>query len=314
MWHIHVFYHEPLSDIDGDGLVSDNLIIDDRFSDIGHFIIRSAAARWEHYSSLDFREDDQTTDENLTVHALRYSPSVGGYADPPSDVLLDPNYFEERSSTEGGQVHVHAVAMHELGHIIGFQHIFDGTVSVMDYRFDDPDPSEFDIRWTGIHYQPAPVQSLTGSAADEVLLGGAGADKLSGAAGADVLVGSQDADRLYGGSGDDLIYGNQDQDMLIGEAGNDTLFGGQASDTLSGGAGDDVLAGGRGADLFLSGTGSNRIADFSPGDGDRIAGSMTSASDATDGAVIQLDGGGTVMLIGVSVATVQSDWFLDWML
>lgn len=314
MYSSPVFYHEPLSDSDGDGMVSDNLIIDDRFSDTVGFIIRAAAARWEHYSNIDFREDDSVTDQHLTIHALRYLPSSTGYALPPSDIMLDPGSVEANSLTGIGQIHLQSLTMHEIGHIIGFSHVWDGTPSVMDYRFSDTDPSDYDIRWTGYHYLPAPVLSLTGSPAEESLLGGAGADKLSGAAGADTLVGNEDADRLYGGSGDDLIYGNQDQDMLIGEAGNDTLYGGQASDTLSGGAGDDVLVGGQGADLFLAGTGGNRIADFSPDDGDRIGGTMASASGGTDGAVIQFDDGGTVTLVGVPVATVQSDWFLNWML
>lgn len=59
---------------------------------------------------------------------------------------------------------------------------------------------------------PAPVQSggagsdtLSGGAADELILGGAGADRLSGGGGADILVDGAGRDTLTGGAGADLF-------------------------------------------------------------------------------------------------------------
>jgi Ca2+-binding RTX toxin-like protein len=59
--------------------------------------------------------------------------------------------------------------------------------------------------------------TLTGTKADNILVGGTGTDTLAGNAGNDVLVGGANADILDGGAG---------RDLLIGGAGNDTMSGG----------------------------------------------------------------------------------------
>ncbi|HND52199.1 MAG TPA: hypothetical protein PLV92_07375, partial [Pirellulaceae bacterium] len=64
---------------------------------------------------------------------------------------------------------------------------------------------------------------LTGSAANDVLIGGAGADYLNGLAGNDSLDGGAGGDTLYGGLGDDLLNGGVDIDQVYGESGNDTI-------------------------------------------------------------------------------------------
>jgi len=83
--------------------------------------------------------------------------------------------------------------------------------------------------------------TITGSDADEILIGGAANDVLIGGAGNDVLI---------GGAGDDQLFGGSGVDRLEGGAGNDTLDGGAGNDTLIGGAGNDILTGGLGADVF----------------------------------------------------------------
>jgi hypothetical protein len=174
-----------------------------------------------------------------------------------------------------------------------------------------------------------------GNQGNDLIKGGAGADTLfggqnGGAPTADVngLMRMQDGtETLDGGAGDDLVYGNFGADIVNGGPGDDVLFGGQGSDTLTGGAGDDtlwgnrepdVLSGGDGADVFyLNGAGADRITDFDPGAGDRLAAiggfDNPRASDHDDGMVFSYnDGGGPnhTILEGLDAADYSADWLL----
>ena len=62
----------------------------------------------------------------------------------------------------------------------------------------------------------------------------------------DMMVGSAGADKLYGQYGNDILYGGDGDDILVGEDGNDTLEGGAGNDGLDGGRGDDTYIFGRG--------------------------------------------------------------------
>ncbi len=83
--------------------------------------------------------------------------------------------------------------------------------------------------------------TITGTSADEILIGGSTNDTLIGNAGNDVL---------QGNAGNDILQGGTGMDLLQGGAGNDTLDGGADADRLMGGAGNDTLTGGLGADVF----------------------------------------------------------------
>ena len=79
------------------------------------------------------------------------------------------------------------------------------------------------------------------------------------------------------GSNSLLVLGEEGDDILWGRSDQDTLNGGEGDDTLYGGSGGDLLIGGAGADDFeFSGEarnttyGENRIADFSPEEGDQL--------------------------------------------
>jgi len=124
---------------------------------------------------------------------------------------------------------------------------------------------------------PATPPDPAGTAGDDRLTGGEGADQLrglegddtlAGRGGDDLLLGGDGADRLKGGAGDDRLRGERGDDRLSGQAGADRLLGGDGADLLKGGAGDDRLLGqgdndrllgGRGADLLKGGTGDDML-------------------------------------------------------
>jgi cysteinyl-tRNA synthetase, unknown class len=93
---------------------------------------------------------------------------------------------------------------------------------------------------------PNPDQRLLGSAANDVINGGAGADYLAGNRGNDVI---------RAGAGNDIVYGEWGRDYIDGGDGNDILWGNDNNDTLLGGAGDDRLVGDRGNDQLTGGAG-----------------------------------------------------------
>jgi serralysin len=76
------------------------------------------------------------------------------------------------------------------------------------------------------------IESLTGSAIADKLVGDEGGNTLSGLAGIDVLVGGFGGDVLTGGNGSDELSGGNDADLLVGGAGGDTLLGGAGADTF----------------------------------------------------------------------------------
>lgn len=155
---------------------------------------------------------------------------------------------------------------------------------------------------------------LLGGDGKDTLKGGSGNDLLKGANGDDVLQGGGDNDVLYGGAGHDRLSGGIGNDDLFGNKGNDTLLGGFGKDTLTGGQGDDKLAGGFGADTFIFGKneGDDVIRDFETGrDIIKLSGQTYTVVENADGdAMLELSGGGSVTLLGVSIGDVSSDWFL----
>lgn len=83
----------------------------------------------------------------------------------------------------------------------------------------------------------------TGTQADNILLGNAGANILMGLGGHDELQGGQGSDTLYGGAGNDSLDGTDDADVLIGGLGDDTYRIDRADDVLTevAGEGEDTV-------------------------------------------------------------------------
>ena len=73
------FIETPLTDADGDGAFANNMTIDDRFSDLESFLFRSAAARWEHHTNVDFREGDAGAENQLLIHVGQSPAKLTGH-------------------------------------------------------------------------------------------------------------------------------------------------------------------------------------------------------------------------------------------
>ena len=105
-----------------------------------------------------------------------------------------------------------------------------------------------------------PINTIIGTAGNDLLDGTSGADLIEGLAGDDRLRGFAGNDWLLGGEGNDMMRGGNGADKLEGGLGADNLRGGRGNDTLDGGAGDDILIGGRDADFLTGGGGLDTFA------------------------------------------------------
>ena len=166
-----------------------------------------------------------------------------------------------------------------------------------------------------------------GNLGNDTIYGGQGFDDLFGSKGDDVLQGNKNGDTIQGGEGNDFVAGGGGLDRLQGGANDDTLAGGLGADTLIGGGGNDQLSGGDGADQFwfFNASGDDTVTDFVHGTDliGVLAGVNGGAIDtptellaaaADDGfgnATIDLGGGASVLLLGVSEAALtESDFFM----
>ena len=194
-----------------------------------------------------------------------------------------------------------------------------------------------DVIWAG-----ADNDTVEGGIGNDVLGGGAGNDYIYGDAGNDVIYGGQGDDTvvgandsLYGGDGNDTIYGGGGNDEIDGDDGDDLLFGGAGNDTITGGEGADTIWGGAGNDTivltegtaaadvigFQAGSGNDNVTGFDVAEdkidlsgattnfanlSDVLAASSVSGSDL----LINLGGGDTVLLVGITSGSLTSDNFV----
>jgi len=106
-------------------------------------------------------------------------------------------------------------------------------------------------------------------------LGTENADSLSGSAAVDLMLGYDGNDVLKGQAGNDLLYGNEGNDTLDGGAGADVLYGGADADMLIGGAGIDTLVGGDGDDIYVVDNSFDVVTESSDADIDEVRSSIT---------------------------------------
>ncbi len=175
---------------------------------------------------------------------------------------------------------------------------------------------------------------LRGNAGDDSISGGAqfddingnmGNDTAHGNGGDDWVVGGKDQDVLFGDAGVDIVLGNLGNDTLDGGNGIDVVRGGQGDDSLTGGAGNDYVSGdlgndtetgGAGADIFhgSQNIGMDRVLDFNYGQGDRVEldpGTTFTLSQVASDTVIDMGGGNEMVLVGVTLSSLPSDWIFE---
>lgn len=149
-----------------------------------------------------------------------------------------------------------------------------------------------------------------GGLGDDWVVGGKDQDLLYGERGNDIVYGNLGDDTCIGGDGDDLLRGGQNNDVLLGDSGSDWLSG---KDWLSGDRGDDTMTGGPGADVFhtFGDAGLDRVTDFNLAEGDRVqldAGTTYTVVQVDADTVITMSGGGRMVLVGVSLASLTPGW------
>jgi len=137
------------------------------------------------------------------------------------------------------------------------------------------------------------IETVVGSAFNDIIAAGSTAATLIGGGGNDALIGGAGNDILIGGAGNNTIdgkggintvdysaapaavavnlatgvasngYGGTDTlsnvQIVIGSAGSDTLIAGSSGATLNGGAGNDTLVGGVGNDVLVGGVGNDSM-------------------------------------------------------
>jgi serralysin len=161
------------------------------------------------------------------------------------------------------------------------------------------------------------VNRLWSGDGDDVITGAGGDDLIGAKTGDDEIDGGGGDDKIFGAAGNDTIDGGAGDDNLYSGAGIDVVDGGAGNDTLWGGGGDDIFTGGTGADTFIfqSGHGADTVTDFDTDDDILdLSGTATdftssadveaAASDTADGLLIDLGGGNSVTLEGLTVSDI----------
>jgi serralysin len=173
---------------------------------------------------------------------------------------------------------------------------------------------------------------ISGGDGNDAIGGGVGDDQIDAGDGNDLIYGGRDAgdtgqnDVIDAGAGNDTVFAGAGNDSVAGGTGDDDLYSGGGSDTVDGGAGDDTLWGGGGDDIFTGGAGDDMfffggtngddtVTDFDTDDDTLVlSGAVTdftssadveaAARDTADGLLIDLGGGNSVTLEGLTVSDI----------
>lgn len=98
----------------------------------------------------------------------------------------------------------------------------------------------------------APLCTIAGIGASDVLNGTDGPDVICGGGGGDTINAKGGNDTVFAGVGNDRVDGGPGNDVLRGGTGNDVLVGGGGNDLLDGNEGRDLCDGGSGTDTARS--------------------------------------------------------------
>lgn len=125
-----------------------------------------------------------------------------------------------------------------------------GSITLKDFRDGD-----FGIRLWEAHIAPE-----FAATANVVAGGDEEANTLTGTAAADLIQALGGNDSVNAGAGDDIVEGDDGADTLNGEADHDRLFGGAGRDEIDGGTGNDEAYGGAEADIVQGRAGADQLA------------------------------------------------------
>ncbi|AFZ36888.1 Dockerin type 1 protein [Stanieria cyanosphaera PCC 7437] len=189
-----------------------------------------------------------------------------------------------------------SVALHEIGHILGF-----GTSAIFnkiggDGKFDgvnalavnkgNPIPLESDLAHVKEGFNqntvlldpfnnrgrnlPTPIDlALLADIGYQIegfttqgttpSLATNGSETIFGSIIADKWSGLGGNDTIQGNAGNDTLFGGDGNDLIFGEVGEDSLFGEKGNDQLQGGVGNDSLSGGDGNDFLFGQDGNDTL-------------------------------------------------------
>jgi len=193
------------------------------------------------------------------------------------DIKLNTN-VNTGLGTSANVTDVESVVLHELGHVLGLDHI-DDTAQVMHPVIPVGSPQRSlgpgERAAMRLLYPPtgsaaptcvgvaATIYNVTGTVRGtggrDVIVTGAGAQTIYGNGGNDLICAGGGNDIIYGGPGNDEIYGQNGADTMFGGDGVDKLLGGPGYDNLNGDAGNDILNGAGGNDTLRGGAGNDAI-------------------------------------------------------
>ncbi len=168
---------------------------------------------------------------------------------------------------------------------------------------DGVDTVTYEDSWDHVVVNLTTGKNQYGEASRDVLIN---VENIVGSVYNDTITGDAAANRLTGGEGADVLNGMAGIDYLYGEDGNDSLTGGSEADVF----------------VFELGFGDDTVTDFWAGAGrtDRMwfqsngtlspASASWHAADTAAGAVITVDGQGSVTLLGVHLAQLHTDDFI----